>query len=193
MKGSPEQAPLNSDDLDEDQTDLVPEDSKEDKWFKLYEKMPYRDLAIKMVELAKLAKSAEDACKEFKSEFDVIRLRVVPQRFSEEGLTGMKVEGVGRLGITRDAYCNVLKDNQESLLQFLRDNGYADLIKDTVNPSSLKALVKEMHQTHLESSAEFSLDDDVEAIAAEAVLDDFQKIIEIVNYTPFIRASVTKG
>jgi len=172
---------------DQDNLDDAPDQS--DVWFKKYSEMPYKDLAARMIELRDAAKKAEREKITLDAEHDIIRLRVVPLRFAEDGMTSMNIDGVGRLGLTKDAYCTQVKGVQEEFFQWLRDNDFGDLIKDTVNPSSLKSLVKELQTESAESVAEFSVGDDD--------ADDKTKFDEItekyVNFTPFMRASVTKS
>ena len=156
-------------------------------WYNEYKDQPYTKLAARMVELQRLAKIADDESKRLSKEFDVIRLRVVPERFLADEVTSMNIAGVGRLGIAKDAYCTQPKETQEELFEFLRENGFPDLIKEGVNPSSLKSLVKDLEKEASEGAVEF--------VPGESDLDEeslFDKITKLVKYTPFMRASVTK-
>lgn len=158
-------------------------------WLKKYEGLPYKDLAERMLELQKAASAAEREATNLKAEFDVIRLKIVPVRFAADGFSSLNIPGVGRLGLTKDAYCTQKKETQQEFFEWLRENGYGDLIKDTVNPSSLKSLVKELAEEATESAPEFNPGaDDAEVEEASK----FDEVSQFVNYIPFMRASVTK-
>lgn len=170
-----------------DQTDEMNDASPEDEWFAKYQNMPYKDLAARMLELreaAALAKAEETTANK---ELDIIRLRVVPQRFAQDGYSSLNIPGVGRLGLASDAYCTQKKEFQDELFNWLRDNDAGDMIKEGVNPSSLKSLVKELAAEAAEQAPMFDAEAD-----AEPEKSKFDEIAEFVNYTPFMRASVTK-
>src|SRR5690554_5091735 len=108
---------------DEDQDTQPAAKSQEDIWYETYSKAPYKDIAHRMLELRNEIASAELAVKTLKSELDVIRLRVVPTRFAEDSTTSMRIEGIGRISLTSDAYCTVLPGQQEQLFDFLKSIG----------------------------------------------------------------------
>ena len=58
------------------------------------------------------------------------------------GLTSVVLDGIGRLEIRHDASCSVPKENKDDVYDWLRDNGYGELIVGTVNSSTFKAQVK---------------------------------------------------
>jgi len=157
------------------------------KWYNEYKEQPYPKLAARMLVLATQAKAADDENTRLNKELDVIRLRVVPERFLKDEVTSMNIAGIGRLGISKDAYCTQPKECQEDLFKFLKENGYPDIVKETVNSSSLKSIVKDLEKAASEENVEFDPPAEVE--------DDetlFDKICKLVKYTPFMRASVTK-
>lgn len=174
---------------DQDQEQMPAGKSAEEVWYEKYIKQPYKDLAAKMVELKKDIALIEIDRKRLEAEFDVIRLKVVPERFAEDQIKSTNIAGIGRLGIAKDAYCNQDNTKQEDFFKWLRDNEYGDLIKESVNPSSLKSLVKSLYDDHLASAGEF----DPTKPDAEAEPTEFEKVTEFVKFTPFLRASVTKG
>lgn len=101
-------------------------------------------------------------------QFDRIRLQIIPDKMDEMGIDSVKIKGVGRLGLTADAYTGIEPDHKIAAYQWLRDNGFEDTIKPTINGSTLKALLKEQMRS------------------GEVIPDDLFK------FTPFMRASVTK-
>lgn len=163
-------------------------------WYDTYSGLTYKELAVRMKELSAEASAADRLKVKKNEELDVIRLKIVPERFAVDEISSINIPGVGRLGLTSDMHCNQVKEKQDSFFQWLRDNGYGDMIKDTVNASSLKSLVKE-------------LDEDAKAESgdpATATLDGMlgededgeqslrKQIGQFLKISPFMRASVTK-
>lgn len=96
----------------------------------------------------KAAKDLKEACdllaKEAGRVYDYLRLAAVPNRFEEEGISNMKVEGVGRVQLAGDLYAGIVRGREEEAFEWLDDNGRGDLVKRTVNSSSIKAVLKKM-------------------------------------------------
>jgi len=134
-----------------------------------YSKFSLADLA----EAMRSVKTALDAAKidqaAIQKEFDLLRLKVIPEKMDDEGMTSVKIKGIGRLTITGDMYAGIQKDMNKQAYQWLTDNGHGDLIKDFVHSSTLKAFLKEQIKN------------------GEEIPDDLFKV------TPFERASITKG
>lgn len=156
-------------------------------WYDQYSTMPYKALAARMLELREAKAQVEAESTLIGKELEVINLRVVPERFLKDEISSLNIPGVGRLGLTKDAYCTQPADKREDLLAWLRENEFGDLIKDTVNPSSLKSLVKDLEKDDAEQEVEFSVVEE-----SDEKKTPFEQICEFVNYTPFMRASVTK-
>lgn len=121
----------------------------------------------------KAAKDFKEACdllaKESGRLYDYLRLALVPERFEEDGISNMKVEGVGRVQLAGDLYAGIIKGNEEQAFEWLDDNGRGDLVKKTVNSSSIKAVLKKM-------------------------LADGEEIpAELFKAEPFTRASIVKA
>lgn len=75
-------------------------------------------------------------------EYDALRLNIIPEKMDEQDITNITIEGVGRLGLTSDVYASI--DDQEKAFTWLRENRRGDIIKETINSSSLKATIKEI-------------------------------------------------
>lgn len=195
LSGPAQPGNLDMQSMDQETGASVEEVTKEDlqaQWQKQYEAMPYKELAARMVELKTAIGEADRMSAALTAEFDVIRLRVVPNRFAEEGMTSLRIAGIGRLGLTKDAYCNRMRDSsEEEFFDLLRELGYGDMIKETVNPSSLKSAVKELFEDHNNAVAEQELD--LANVDAENEPTDYERVIKFVNFTPFMRAAITKG
>ena len=106
---------------------------------------------------------------ELQKRFDYLRYVLVPDKMEEEGIKTIAYDGIGRISITHDIRCSTPAANKEQMHQWLKDMDCADLIKPTVNASSLKALVKEL-------------------IADGETLPE-----DMLTISPFARASITRS
>lgn len=99
--------------------------------------------------------------------YDALRTSVIPNKMDEDGVDSITVQGVGRVSLTSDIYLQVI--DKEASFEWLMESGHGDLISETVNASSLKALLRRM-------------------------LRDGKEVPESVyKVTPFSRASITKS
>ncbi|MBT9158757.1 MAG: hypothetical protein DDT26_00004 [Dehalococcoidia bacterium] len=103
---------------------------------------------LEVVREFKATKDFKEACdilaKEANRAYDYLRLAAVPERFEEEGISNIKVDGVGRVQLAGDIYAGIIRGSEEKAFEWLGDNGRGDLIKRTVNSSSIKAVLKKM-------------------------------------------------
>lgn len=119
---------------------------------------------------AKVAKEEADKVRKQANEyFDLLRLEIIPDKMEEIGVSSMRIKGLGTLSTTADAYVSVKSGMKEELHAWLIANGFESFITEQVNSSTLKAFVKEQDAK------------------GNPIPDD-----SIINYTPFLRASVTK-
>lgn len=93
-------------------------------------------------------KMLKDACdlldKEITRIYDFLRLVVIPERFEQEGISNMKLGGIGRVQLASDIYSSIRPNKKEEAYQWLDDIGKGSLIKSTVNSESLKVVLKAM-------------------------------------------------
>ena len=134
-----------------------------------YKSMATVDIVRAMAELRTKKDELEEKLKLINVEYDYLRLQRIPEKLDEEGIQGMKVEGVGRISLRGDVYVSVLAENRGMFYDWLRDTNRGDLIKDTVNASTLKASVKEWIKK------------------GESLPEEFLKV------TPFTMAVITKS
>lgn len=99
--------------------------------------------------------------------YDWVRTGLVPEKMDEEGLELLKIEGIGRVSLTSDINVSIINKDEE--FKWLEESGHGDLITETVNASSLKALLRRM-------------------------IRDGKEVPEaIFKVIPFTRASITKS
>lgn len=94
----------------------------------------------------KAAKDFKDAVdlidKEAGRVYDYMRLAAIPNRFEAENIKNVTVAGIGRVQLAGDLYAGIAPGKNEEAFEWLRDNGRGDLVKETVNSTSLKAVLK---------------------------------------------------
>lgn len=103
------------------------------------------------------------------AEFDVLRFELVPAKMDEDGVDKITFDGIGRVSLTADIRLSLPKANQQPMFAWLRKRRMGDLITEVVNPSTLKAWVK----NRMKEGKEYPSD--------------------LLQVTPITRASITKG
>ena len=124
----------------------------------------FKDLRQKM----DYHKAEESRVRKF---FDALSTQVIPEKLAEDGMQGIKLaDGAGRIELRPNAYCSIKAGQGQALQNWLNENEFGDIIKETVNASTLKSFVK----TQIENG---------ELTPPES----------IVNYQPYVRATIVKG
>lgn len=111
---------------------------------------------------------ADSHKKSLQKQFDELRLRIVPEKMENENISSTTITGVGRLGLSTDAYAGIVSDKKAEAYQWLMDNGHGDLIVGTVNSSTIKSFLKTLYTK------------------GEQFPDEY------FRFEPFMRASITK-
>ena len=107
--------------------------------------------------------------KHINAEYDVLRLELIPTTMEEKGIENMKIEEIGRVGLTGDMYVSVKAGCHDQFFAWLKKNKLGDLIQSTINPSTLKSFVR----TRMAANKKVPSD--------------------LLNVTPYTRASITKS
>jgi hypothetical protein len=128
-----------------------------------------RQLCVKMKELQNQALVLKAQAADVRIPLDELRLKKIPELMESLEVKTTTFTGLGRVQLTSDLYASTRKGQKEAAMQWLRDCGYEDMIKETYNASSLKALFRRQ--------------------IVEGV--DFPD--EIFSVTPFVRASIVKA
>lgn len=108
-----------------------------------YSKLSLLELAKKFKELKAKKEEADAELSLITAAFDVIRMESIPNKMEADGIESIKLEGIGRLGLTADMFLSVKGGKKTDLYDWLLINGFGELIQDSVNASTLKAFVKE--------------------------------------------------
>jgi len=80
----------------------------------------------------------------YQKKFNLLAEAILVNKMEDEDISNMTVEGVGRVNLTTQIYASIKAANRAEAYQWLKDNGHGDVIINTVNASTLKALVKEL-------------------------------------------------
>lgn len=103
----------------------------------------YAELAARLAELRDQISNKESEVSLLKQEREILQKKVLPEKMSADGMQNVTVKGVGRLSISTDMQVSVLAENRMLLQRWLKDNGFGELVVETINSSTLKAFVKE--------------------------------------------------
>lgn len=98
-------------------------------------------LADKLKELRDKKKQLENEIKEINTEIEATEQELVQQMLEEE------MQNFSRNGtlfyLNTKTFASPVPEQKQQLYQVLKDNGYGDLVYETVNSNSLSAFVKE--------------------------------------------------
>jgi hypothetical protein len=128
-----------------------------------------RFLCEQMRQLEDKKAALEEQLKAVNADYDKIRKISIPEAMMALELRNATFEGLGRVQLAEDIYASTREGKKPEALQWLRDCGYDNMIDETYNASSIKALFRRM-------------------IKSGAPLPD-----DIFNVTPFTRASIVKA
>ena len=124
-----------------------------------------RALVAQMKETQARKEVAEEGLKLINADLDELRLKRIPELMDSLGVKNATFEGLGRVQLASDLYCSTKAGQKDAAMQWLRDCGYADMISETYNASSMKALVRQLIVGGIEPP-------------------------EFLSVTPFMRASI---
>lgn len=106
-------------------------------------------IVSEMISLRDQVDATEEMLKQVKAAYDDVRKRRLPEKMQELGLVGP----TGRGSFTHSSGANVSlrvkvqatvkKDDRDATYAWLKENGHASLIQETVNAQTLGAFVRE--------------------------------------------------
>ena len=128
-----------------------------------------RSQCARMKELQGQKDKLETELSDINKELDVIRTKKIPELMESMGLRNVTIEGLGRVQLAADIYASTREGQKEAAMTWLRDCGYDNMITETYNASSIKALFRRL-------------------MADGADIPD-----DIFNVQPFLRASIVKA
>lgn len=132
-----------------------------------YEKLSYKELADEFKRLQDEKDELKRKTATITAAFDLLTTEVIPEKLMEDGFKHVALADGGRIEIRPQAYCSTRAGQREALFNWLQEHEFDDLITEVVNPSTLKSFIKEQMDQ------------------GNPVPGD-----EIINYQPFLRATV---
>lgn len=101
-----------------------------------------KTLAMVHQNLNDLTDEIDEARKVLSKTYDWLRHSLMIDKMDDAGLESFSVAGVGRVYIQSSLNASIKAGAKEGAYVWLQDHGHGDLIQETVNASSLKALAK---------------------------------------------------
>jgi len=105
--------------------------------------MSITDIAKRMTAVKAKLDECKRATAEMQKEFDELRKVTLPDAMESAELSKVTVVGVGTISMRTDAYASIKSGMNAEAYQWLEENGHADLVKSYVQPSTMKAFLKE--------------------------------------------------
>ena len=127
-----------------------------------------RELCAQMNAAQETKALIEEQLTSINRELDELRLKKIPEMMAEIEVKNATFPGIGRVQLAADLYCSTKAGKKEEAMQWLRDLGQDEMISETYNASSMKAMVRRLIMDGVEPP-------------------------EFLNVTPFIRASIVKA
>jgi hypothetical protein len=121
--------------MSEDVRDMMLEDSKD--LLDNVEVTTVADQCVKLKQKEDEIADLEEQLKKKKEEADFISSNVIPELLAEQGLSEIKLSDGSKVSVKKEFRATVPKDDtkRESALQWLRDQGLGDIIKNNVSVS----------------------------------------------------------
>jgi len=121
--------------MSNDVTNMMLQDSKD-----LLDNVEVSEISVECQKLKTLEDeivTAEEKVKELKRKADDIGSRVIPELLAEQGLSEIKLADGSKVSVRKEFRATIPKDEarRESCLQWLRDQGLGDIIKNNVTVS----------------------------------------------------------
>lgn len=127
-----------------------------------------RELCVEMRSWQAEKEQIEERLKIVNEQLDFVRLRKIPEAMEKLELRTATFEGIGRVQLAGDLYCSTISGRKAEAMQWLRDCGYEDMISESYNAASMKALIRRL-------------------------LEEGTAAPEFMSVTPFTRASIVKA
>lgn len=108
------------------------------------------EVADIFIQIEEAAARLDDANKAFQSLLSFTREVSLPERMDEEMTKSFSSSSDDQVVRTSRTFASILSGKTDDAFKWLRDNGYASLIKETVNSSSLSAAAKELIENGME-------------------------------------------
>jgi hypothetical protein len=110
-----------------------------------------KELGHKSTDLAPIYRRVRDAVenvqevmKQFVALTEIMNKHIIPEAFERDNITTLTTSEGDRVTTTTKVFASILAENREEAYEWLRNNDYGDVIKETVNASTLSSLAGEL-------------------------------------------------
>ena len=134
-----------------------------------YETKSYKDLAILFRELRDKKAKLKSELRTIEAKIDALTVDVIPDKLAEDGFKNVRVDGVGQIKLSTQAFCSTRAGMSEAVREWMVEHGFGELVTETINPATLKSFIKEQ----MEHGGDVPPDD-------------------LINFQPYSRATVVK-
>lgn len=101
------------------------------------------ELGRTLFDLKKTKAEYEEKIKNLDAEITRISQVELPKLMEDGQIPKFAIEGLGTVFISNEFYSNVLKDDRPKLHEWMRENGFGDIIQEYIFPQTLTAFVRE--------------------------------------------------
>ena len=105
--------------------------------------MSITEIANQMAQVKAELEAQKKATTVLQKQFDELRKVELPEAMEEAGLERVTIKGLGTVSLRTDAYASIKAGKTPDAYQWLSENGHSALVKEYVQPSTLKAFLKE--------------------------------------------------
>lgn len=109
-------------------------------WEDMQDPETFEEAGKLMIDFRDTAKVVGDLKKILESAFNQFKFRTIPDMLNEQGTRSMGIEGLGTFTMATDV--KLSKDKPELWMDWLKDHGHGEAIKETIHSSTEKAVVK---------------------------------------------------
>lgn len=103
------------------------------------------DLLSRFVELTEKKRDIEQSLDETKKELAEME-QVILEQFSEANTSSVKIANGTTIFLHRQMWASALDGNHDAVCSALRDLGYNDMIKTSVNSQALSSLIRDLER-----------------------------------------------
>ena len=148
--------------------DLV-EDFSVDEFKDQTEGMEVAEAARIQNRLREVLEKADQIKTHIQKIYDFMRYTRMPEVMDTHDIESVRIEGIGRVYLLSDYNVSTKAGQKQAAVEWLIENGFGDIVQETVNASTLKAVIKK------------------EVIAKGKEVPE-----DLFNVSPFTRSQITK-
>ena len=106
--------------------------------------LPASVLAARLVALREFSDMLDVIVKPIAEHLDAMKSQILPDAYARDGITTQTLDSGHRVTLSTKYFASMLPDQKAEAMAWLRENGLADLIYETVNAQTLSAAGKAM-------------------------------------------------